>query len=128
VEFEAAAGFGVAEDCSGGVVENERRLEGGAGEAVLDAGNFFPEIEAPGLGLGWIEETPHATAKVGGLGEVGSVFGTGAAEGEDSRLRGDGAQDFVGLLRRKGYDVIELEARGHRRIVDVLVANCCMFF
>jgi len=74
VELEAAAGFGVSEVGGGGLVEDEGRFEGGAGDAVLDARYFFAEVEALGLRLGWVEETPHATAEVGGLREVGSVF------------------------------------------------------
>jgi hypothetical protein len=101
VELEAASGFGVSEERGGGVVEDKGGFEGGAGEAVLDAGDFFAEIEALGLGFGWVEETPHATAEVGGLGEVGCVFGAWAAEGEDAGLGWDGAEDFVGLGRRK---------------------------
>ena len=101
VELEAAAGFDVSEEGGGGVVEDERGFEGGAGDAVLDACDFVAEVEAFGLRLGRVEETPHAPAEVGGLGEVGCVFGAWAAEGEDSGLRGDGAKDFVGSLGRE---------------------------
>jgi hypothetical protein len=101
VEFQAAASLGVSEECGGGVVEDEGGLEGGAGDAVLDACDLVAEIETFRLRLGRVEETPHATAEVGGLGEVGCVFGTWAAEGEDSRFRGDGAQNFVGSLGRE---------------------------
>jgi len=66
---------------------------------VLDACDFVAEIEALGLRLGRVEKTPHASAEVGGLGEVGCVFGAWTAEREDSGLRWDGAQDFVGSLR-----------------------------
>jgi hypothetical protein len=122
VEFEAAASLGVPEEGCGGVVEDKRGLEGRAGDAVLDASYLFAEVEAFGLRLGWVEKTPHASAKVGCLGEVGSVFFAWAAEGEDSGLRGDGAQNFVGSLGCEGYDVIEMEACSHRRIV---VAKFC---
>ncbi len=86
VELEAAAGFGVAEVEGGGVVEDERGFEAGAGEGVLDACDFFAEVEAFGLRLGRIEQAAHAAAEVGGVGEVGRVFGARAAEGEDSGL------------------------------------------
>ena len=101
VEFEAAAGFGVSEERGGGVVEDERGFEGGAGDAVLDACDLFAKVEALGLRLGRIEKTPHAPAEISGLSEVGCVVGAWAAEGEDSRLRGNRAQDFVGPFRRK---------------------------
>lgn len=118
VEFETATGFGVAEECGGGVVEDEGGFEGGAGDAVLDAGDFFAEVEATGLRLGRVEQAPHATAEVGGVSEVGCVFGAWAAEGEDSGLRGDGAEDFVGVLGGEGEGVFEVETGWHRRIVD----------
>jgi hypothetical protein len=122
VEFEAVASFGVSEESGGGVVEDERGFKGGAGDAVFDACDFFAEVEALGLRLRWVEETPHATAEVGGLGEVGCVFGAWAAEGENSGLRGDGAENFVGSLGDEVYGVIEVEARCHKRIV---VAKKC---
>ena len=122
VELEAAAGFGVSEEGGGGVVEDERGFEGGAGDAVLDACDLFAEVEALGLRLGRVEETPHATAEVGGLGEVGCVFGAWAAEREDSGLRGNGAEDLVGLLRCEVYGVIEMEACCHNRIVVAKLA------
>jgi hypothetical protein len=117
VEFEAAAGFGVAEEGGGGVVEDERRFEGGTGDAVLDGCDFFAEVETLGLRLRGIEEATHSPAKVSGLGEVGSVFGTRAAESEDSGLRRNGAQNLTGSLRRKVDNVIEVKACSHRRIV-----------
>jgi hypothetical protein len=101
VDFEAASGFGVSEESGGGVVEDERGFEGGTGNAVLDARDFFAEVETLGLGLGRVKKTPHASAKVGGLGEVGCVFGARAAEGEDARSCGYRAEDFVGPLRCK---------------------------
>ena len=57
------------------------------------------------------------------MGEVRCVFGARAAEGKDSGLRGDGAQDFVGSLGCEGYGMIELEARGHNWIVVALVCK-----
>ncbi len=68
MEFETAAGFGVAEEGGGGVVEDEGGLEVGAGDAVVDAGDFVPEIQAFGLRLGRVEEATHAAAEVGGRG------------------------------------------------------------
>ncbi len=53
----------------------------------------------------------------GGVGQVGCVFGAGAAEGEDSGLGGDGAEDGVGLGGGEVDDVLEVEGSGHRRIV-----------
>ena len=125
MEFEAAAGFGVAEEGGGGVVEDEGGFEAGAGEGVLDAGDFFAEVEAFGLGLGWVEQAAHATAQVGGVGQVGCVFGAWAAEGEDSGLRGDGAEDFVGLLGGEVDGVFEVEGCGHRRIVVAKSRQAC---
>ncbi len=113
VEFEAAASFGVSEVRGGGLVEDEGGLEGRAGDAVLDARYFFAEVEALGLRLGWIEEATHATAEVGGLGEVGCVFFACAAEGEDARERRDGAENFVCLTRSEIQCVFEMEGRCH---------------
>jgi hypothetical protein len=115
VEFEAAAGFNISEEGGGGVVEDERGFEGGAGDAVLDACDFVAKVEALGLRFGRVEETPHSPAEVGGLSEVGCVFGAWAAEGEDSGLRGDGAKDFVGSLGREVQDVIEMKACCHNQ-------------
>jgi hypothetical protein len=117
VEFEAAASLRVSEESGGGVVEDEGRFEGRAGDAVLDACDFFAEVEALGLRLGWVKQASHTPAKIGGLGEIGCIFGAWAAEREDSGLRGDGAKDFVGSLGREIQYVIEVEARSHRRIV-----------
>jgi hypothetical protein len=99
----------VAEEGCGGVVENERRLEGGAGEAVFDARNSFAEVEAFGLRLRRGQNAPHAAAEVCGLSEIGCVFCARAAEGEDSRLRGDGAQDLVCAFGGEGYRLIEVK-------------------
>ena len=110
MELEAAAGF------DGRRVRRWRRrgrgrTRSGAGDGVLDARDFFAEVEALGLRLGWVEEAAHAAAQVGGVGEVWCVFGAGAAEGEDSGLRGDGAEISSGL-RCELYSVIfEVEAR-----------------
>ncbi len=69
------------------------------------------------MGLGRVEEAAHAAAEVGGLGEVGCVFGAWAAEGEDSGFGGDLREDFVGLRGGEVDDVIEMEGCGHREIV-----------
>jgi hypothetical protein len=42
VEFETAAGLGRAEEVGGGVVEDEGGFEVGAGDAVVDPGDFVP--------------------------------------------------------------------------------------
>jgi hypothetical protein len=61
-------------------------------------------------------------AEIGGAREVwlgfGLAFDARAVEGEDSGERGDGAQSFGGALWREGDGVLEVEGRGHRRIVD----------
>ena len=63
--------------------------------------------------LGWVKETPHATAEVGGLGEVGCVLFACAAECEDARERRDGAENFVCLTRSEIQSVFEMEGRCH---------------
>jgi hypothetical protein len=128
VEFEAAAGFGVAEECGGGVVEDERGFEGRSGETVLDERDFFAEVEALRLRLRWVEETTHATSEVGGLGKVRGVFGAGAAESEDSGLRRNSPENLVGALRGEIYDVIEMECRCHTEIVASMTFNFCRTF
>jgi hypothetical protein len=123
VELEAAASLGVSEEGGGCVVEDERGLEAGAGNAVLDGGDFFAEVEAPGLRLGRVEKATHATAELSRLSEVRCVFGARAAEGEDSRLRRDGTQNLIGMAGGEGYDLIEMEARCHKWIVVGLVCK-----
>ncbi len=51
MELEAAAGFGVAEVGGGGVVEDEGGFEARAGEGVLDARDFFAEVEGVWTGI-----------------------------------------------------------------------------
>ena len=68
MEFEATAGFGVAEVEGSGVVEDEGGFEARTGEGVLDACDFFAEVEAFGLGFGRVEEAACAAADVGGVG------------------------------------------------------------
>ena len=118
VQAQAAAGLGEAEDCGGGVVERERGLELGAGDGVVDAGDASAEVEALTLGVRRREDAGDAAAEVGCAGEVRLVFDTRAVQGEDSGERGDGAQSFGGALWREGDGVLEVEGRGHRRIVD----------
>jgi hypothetical protein len=74
------------------------------------------------LGVGRSEDASDAAAEIGGAREVwlgfGLAFDARAVEGEDSGQRGDCAQSFGGALGREGYGVLEVEGRGHRRIVD----------
>ena len=72
---EAAARFVQAEDGGGGVVEGEGRLELGAGDGVVDAGDARAEVETLALGVRWSEDAGDAAAQVGGAGEVGLGFG-----------------------------------------------------
>ena len=121
-QLEAAARFVEAEDGGGGVVEGERRLELRAGDGVVDAGYAVAQVEALGLRVRRREDAGDAAAEVGGAGEVGLgldlPLDARAVEGEDSGQRGNRAQGFRGVLRREGYGLLELERRGHRRIVD----------
>jgi len=84
------------------LIQDEQRLELGAGDGVGDGGDFIAEVEALGLGVGWREQAQHAAADVGGAGEVGLVGVAGAAQGEDAGSRRDGAQEFGGGLGGEG--------------------------
>jgi hypothetical protein len=44
VEFEAATSVCISEESGSGIVEDERGFEGGAGDAVFDACNFFAKV------------------------------------------------------------------------------------
>ena len=122
VQAHAAARLGRAIHACARVVQQQERLEFGAGHRPLDRAYALSQVESfrlhdgsIGPGFGRSQQTRHAAAQVGRAGQVRLGVRVVSAQGKDAGQSRHRAQDICRVRRLEIHPRSELEPHAHLR-------------